>query len=381
MNPVLRTDEPAQETVWSKRIGRRTFFKGAAMVGAATLAVPLLGRTSARAGTSPHIVYGANHEYFDKWTSYVSGNNGPNPPPPNTNLASPDGKNCERRYFDAIVPYDDKIGDGSGNYSPLITDWASMQCLTNYAIVSLRINPVYALQSPQIQIPDNGSGFTTLDGQINHLLSTMPAHSVLTNWQEAGPSNTLGFPGYVNAPNTKALHNHMQGLVNTVQGNGGQVNYGQIVVDDPTHSGFGSWLGDNLDCYMIDIYDYSDNHSPTAQCPYPDEIGLEGPGAFRITSSPYTLDQSKINTRMTNYLAAFKNVTTATAPIIHISETNSPLDDHRKNWFLYLTLWMNSNGGDRICSHWHPCGQDSGDWPTDTSLLDYFVWLQYKYGA
>src|SRR5262249_33071713 len=271
------------------------------------------------------------------------------------------------------------IGNKSGNYSPLITDWASMQCLTNYAIVSLRINPVYALQSPQIQIPDNGSGFTTLDGQINHLLSTMPAHSVLTNWQEAGPGNTLNFPSYVNASNTKALHNHMQSLVNTVQANGGQVNYGQIVIDNPTNSEFGSWLGRNLDCYMIDIYDYSDNLGPTAQCPSPLKVRLPGTGTFRTADGP--VSQSKINTRMDNYLTAFKGATTATAPIIHITETNSPVDGHRKNWFLYLTEWMNSHGGYRICSHWHPCGKDSGDWPTDTSVLDYFVYLQYTYGA
>jgi len=69
------------------------------------------------------------------------------PPPPGTSLASPDGKNCERRYFDAIVPYDDNLGNKTGKYSPLVKDWASMQCLTNYAIVSLRINPIYALQS------------------------------------------------------------------------------------------------------------------------------------------------------------------------------------------------------------------------------------------
>lgn len=376
MSPDSRTDVP----VWSRRTPRRTFLKGAAMAGAATLAVPLLGRSSASAATQ--IIYGANHDYFADWTSYVSGTNGPNPPAPGTPLASPDGKNCERRYFDAIVPYDDGVGNKTGAYSPLITDWAAMQCLTNYAIVSLRINPVYALQSPQIQIPDNGSGFTTLDGQIKHLLSTMPAHSVLTNWQEAGPSNTLGFPSYVTASRTKGLHNHMQGLVNTVRGSGGQVNYGQIVIDDPTGTGFNSWLGQNLDCYMIDIYDYSNNVYWPAQCPvaqYPKGVGDTGNGRFR--NSDGTLNQSKINSRMDNYLSAFRNATTAAAPIIHISETNSPVDGHRKNWFLYLTDWMMSNGGYRICSHWHLCGQDSGDWPTDTSVLDYFVYLQYAYGA
>ena len=57
-----------------------------------------------------------------------------------------------------------------------------------------------------------GSGLRTLDGQLTHLLSIMPAHAVLTNWQEAGPSNTLKFPSYVDATRTRGLHNHMQHL-------------------------------------------------------------------------------------------------------------------------------------------------------------------------
>jgi hypothetical protein len=371
MDPIPRTDEPAQGTVWSKRTGRRTFLKGAAMAGAATLAVPLLGRTSARASTN--IVYGANYDFYTRWTGYVSGNNGPNPPPPGTSLASPDGKNCERRYFDGIVPFDDN-GDETGPYTKLVPDWTTMACHTNYAIVSLRINPIYLLESPQRQIPDNGSGYTTLDGQINHLISTMPAHSVLTNWQEAGPGNTLNFPSYCTQSNISRLHNHMQALFNA---SSTQANYGQIVIDNPAD--IGPWLGQNLDCYMVDIYDYSDTLASTVECPYPLKVGQPGTGTFRNADG--TLSQSKINTRMTNYLTAFKGATTATAPIIHISETNSPVDGHRKNWFLYLTEWMNSHGGYRICSHWHKCGKDSGDWPTDTSLLDYFVYLQYTYGA
>jgi hypothetical protein len=338
---------PRQEAPWwdalrSARTSRRTFLKGAGIAGAVGLAAPLLARSSARASTA--IIYGANHDNFSDWVA---------------NAPSPDGKNSERRYFDAIVPYDDGVGNGSGNHSSLITDWTSMQCLTDYAIVSLRINPVYALQSPQIQIPDNGSGFTTLDGQISHLLSTMPAHAVLTNWQEAGPSNTLNFPGYVSAANTRGLHNHMQSLVNTVRANGGHADYGQIMIDDPTHSAFGSWLGSNLDTYMVDIYDFNT-------------------GTFR--NSDGTLSQSKIDTRMTNYKTAFASVTSAT-PLIHITETNSPMDSHRKNWFLFLTEWMSANNGYRIVSHWDPTGPDSGPWPPSATVLSYVQFLQNTYGA
>jgi hypothetical protein len=344
MNPVPGIEQPSQGTAWSKRTDRRTFLKGAGLAGAASLAGPLLARTSARASTGTKIVYGANHDNYNDWVA---------------NAPSPDGKNSERRYFDAIVPYDDGVGDGSGSYSPLILDWNSMQCLTNYAIVSLRINPVYALQSPQIQLPDNGSGFTTLDGQIRYLLSTMPAHSVLTNWQEAGPSNTLNFPAYVTASNTRGLHNHMQSLTNAARAAGSQVNYGQIVIDNPTHSGFTSWLGQNLDTYMVDIYDYSS-------------------GTFRNADG--TLSESKIDTRMDNYRSTFASVTSAT-PLIHITETNSPLDSHRKNWFLFLSKWMVGNNGYRVVSHWKTGGVDSGPWPPSQTVLDYFKTLQATYGA
>lgn len=376
MNPAPGSDQPSHGGLWSYRTDRRTLLKGAAAIGAASLAAPLLTRTSASAATRP-VIYGANHNYFERWIDYVSGSNGPNPPPPGTPLASPNGKNCERRYFDAIVPYDDGVGDKSGNYSPLITDWASMGAFTDYAIVSLRINPVYALQSPQITIPDNGSGYTRLDDQISHLLSTMPAASVLTNWQEAGPGNTLNFPQYVTAESVSGLHNHMQNLANVVkQSPGTQVNYGQIVIDNPNHPDFQSYLGRNLNCYMIDIYDYSDTKVTTAACPN----GVGGPGTGTFRNADGTLSQTKINTRMDNYLAAFEGATTST-PLIHISETNSPQDSHRKNWFLFLSEWMAANNGARICSHWAPCGPDSGDWPTDQGLLDYFVYLQATYGA
>jgi hypothetical protein len=132
------------------------------------------------------------------------------------------------------------------------------------------------------------------------------------------------------------------------------------MVDDPTHAAFDSWLGTNLDTYMIDIYDYNT-------------------GVFRNADG--TLSQTKINTRMDNYLTAFKTATTATAPLIHITETNSPMDSHRKNWFLFLTEWMSTHNGFRIVSHWNPTGPDSGPWPPSATVRDYFVFLQATYGA
>jgi hypothetical protein len=151
----------------------------------------------------------------------------------------------------------------------------------------------------------------------------------------------------------------MQSLVNGVRANGGHVDYGQIVLANPAHSAFKSWLGSNLDTYMVDIYDFST-------------------GTYRNSNG--TLSQSKINTRMNNCKSAFASVTPAT-PLIHITETNSPMDSHRKNWFLFLTEWMSANNGYRLVSHWDPTGPDSGPWPPSGTVPDYFQTLQKKYGA
>src|SRR5215469_1746724 len=64
MNPVPGTNEPAQGTVWSRQTGRRTFLRGAAMAGAATLAVPLLGRSSAK-GSSTAVILGCNSGIYN----------------------------------------------------------------------------------------------------------------------------------------------------------------------------------------------------------------------------------------------------------------------------------------------------------------------------
>jgi len=386
MDALPGTDQHTQASASPRRASRRTFLTGVGLAGAAGLAAPLLGSTSARASTDTLIVYGANYDFYTDWTGYISSASDPYTPGPGTRLASPNGANCERIYRDGIVPWDDNglsPGDPgyvaeSGTYTALPVDWSSLSPHTNYAIVSFRINPTYLLESPQRQIPDNGSGHMTLDGQINHFLSTMPAHSVLTNWQEAGQGNTLNFPGYAHDANKISdLHNHMQALFNNSSTQG---NYGQIVID--AASTIGPWLGRNLDCYMIDIYDYSTSvNTPCAQdsSKLVGDCGSSATGPFR--SGPNnTLDQGLINTKLTNYKNAFANKTNV-APRIHITETNSPCDNHRKDWFLYLTEWMNKNNGYRICSHWKQCGKDSGDWPTDTSLLDYFTHLQYVYGA
>jgi hypothetical protein len=98
--------------------------------------------------------------------------------------------------------------------------------------MSIRPNPDDLLQNRTI--PDNGSGFTTLDGQITHLLGTCPDHAELTCWHEAQSDNPLHYPKYITAANMRAIDAHVQKLcAKTPDADGGRVKYGCIPSSSP----------------------------------------------------------------------------------------------------------------------------------------------------
>jgi phospholipase C len=65
MDPVSGIDQPSKEDLWSKRTDRRTFLKGAGLVGAASLAGPFLARGSARASTAAAGSFPIRHVIVD----------------------------------------------------------------------------------------------------------------------------------------------------------------------------------------------------------------------------------------------------------------------------------------------------------------------------
>jgi hypothetical protein len=81
---------------------------------------------------------------------------------------------------------------------------------------------------------------------------------------------------------------------------------------------------------------------------------------------------------MNENLASWQAVTTRTVSV-RITETNSSVDSHRKNWMLWLSQWMAANNGYRIITFWG--GPLSGGWPPSTTVLDYYATLQSQYGA
>ncbi|HUC27266.1 MAG TPA: hypothetical protein VMA73_31610 [Streptosporangiaceae bacterium] len=304
---------------------RNTVLAGAAATaaGASALSRPDAAQAaSALAGTK--VAYGAMHSIYPHWVA---------------NAPSPDGKNSERRYFDTI------------NFIP--KDWTAAACHSRYVTMSIRPNPEDLLNNKTV--PDNGSGFTTLDGQITHLLSTCPDHAELTCWHEAQSDNPIGYPKYITAANMRAIHSHVQKLCSsTPDADGGRVKYGCILTGPVGTNAH--WLGTHLDWYGIDIYDDAN---------------------FQLANG--LLHRSAIIGRMNQNLQHWRAAAGKRAVSVRITETNSAHDNHRKNWMLWLSQWMAANNGYRIVTFWG--GPLSGNWPPSRTVLDYYRTLQRRYGA
>lgn len=203
-----------------------------------------------------------------------------------------------------------------------------------------------------------------LDEALIALIATAPNHAELSSWHEAHtPGVGSNYPSYITASSLTAIHAYMQNLCsNNLNADGGHVKYGSIVTG-PAAS-LTAWMGHNLDWYGIDIYDL------------PGPNG--GPGNFQNPDG--TLSQSKINARMDANLAAWASLTNAT-PSVRICEANSPMDSHRKNWFLFLSEWMVANNGYRLMSFWDCGGSGSGCYPPSPTVLDYWnTVLEPTYG-
>lgn len=322
MNPVPGMDQPSLGTVWSKRTDRRTFLKGAALAGAASLAGPLLARASARASTGTKLVYGANHNYY---TDFVT--------------AIPAGTHGYRVYADGVFD----------TVAQMPTAWPS-DLPTNCMTWSLRPN-----------LPNLLNG--DFDAALIALIAQAHDHAELSIWHEAGPGmNGPGHSydqyGYVTQGNIYHAHAHMQNLcANNLAASGGHVKYGSIITGPA--SSMQNWLGRNLDWYGVDIYDNPNFQNPDG-----------------------TLNQGAINTRMNNNLATWKAVCPDHTPSIRITESNSSHDFHRKNWWLFLSEWMVAHNGYRLLTYWNPNGPLSGPWPPSQTVIDYWNnTLEPTYGA
>jgi len=289
------------------------------VAGAVGLASPLLASTSARASTGT-LIYGIND---DNYPAFVADN--------------PAGFQYGYRA------YDDTVWEHT---SDVPTTWIADNP-THYVNWSVR---------PDLSLLLNGS----FDQQVINLLATAPDHASLTMWHEAaappncGPGNNYAQYTWMTKSNLLAGHAHMQNLcAKHPSATGGHVSYGQIFIGPANQSQVGDWIASSLDWYGVDIYDNS--------------VFWNNPN-----DQTQGLNESAIDTRMTNN----KNVlnSKATGYKLHVTETNSPYADHRKNWALYLSKWMNNNGGYRFLWFYRCGGADSGCYSDlEQSTRDYIA--------
>lgn len=274
---------------------------------AESTAAPASIEAVAAAGTT--LVYGINHDDFNSF-----------------NCKIPDGIHGYRVYRDSVITCTaDDTPDACS--ARLNTQWPN-DLRSDYSTLSLRIDPDTLLSG-------------RLDAALNELMDTAPDHAELTVWHEAGPGNPLSYPATITAASVTAMHAHMQALVTAH----GHVKYGQIITGPANQ--MVDWLGKGLDWYGVDIYD-----NPTFE------------------NNDGTLSQDKIDNRMDNNKATFALVSNGT-PSIRITETNSNMDNHRKNWYLFLSEWMVANNGFRMLLFFHADGALSGPWPPSPTVIDY----------
>jgi hypothetical protein len=318
VSALLRVDEPQQATVSPEHASRRTFLTSVGLAGVAGLAAPLLSGTSRSAAASGGtLIYGINNENYSAFTT-----------------DNPTGfQYCYRAYDDTVWE----------RTSDVPKTWITTNP-THFVNWSVR---------PNLRLLLAGK----FDKQIIDLLATAPNNAELTMWHEAaalphcGPGNAYaayapphGTKGnWMTAALLRAGHAHLQNLCASHKDSaGGHVGYGQIFIGPANQHQVGSWIAPKLYWYGYDIYD--------------NKIYWENPG---VTNPAKTiLNKSAIVTRMTDTKNFLDGI--ATGYRFHITETNSHVKQHRKNWALFLSEWMAENRGYRFEWFYHAGGKLSG---------------------
>jgi len=187
-----------------------------------------------------------------------------------------------------------------------------------------------------------------LDARLKALINSAPPHSELTVWHENYPGDPLGYPHSVNNPRTAvAMQRYMERLVK-----GSNVGFG-VIISGPALAET-AWIARGLDWYGVDLFDNK-----------------------RYWNRDRTLSKQRIWTRMTNNLIAFRKASGERHPLISLDETNTPWDNHRRNWFMWTAQWFathNNRTPARIMTYWNPkaghaAGGLSGPWPPSASVV------------
>lgn len=180
-----------------------------------------------------------------------------------------------------------------------------------------------------------------LDDSIRALCESAPDNADLNAWHEAGNLAEYAPLGFITPPAMRAVHQHMQQLVE-----GTPVSYGAVLCMPP--NSMPQWMPGGLDWYGLDIYDWPQFHFPNG-------------GPLDISG--------RLTERLNTWLAVVRAQTGLQDPKLNICETNSAQPTSRAKWFTALGEWLHANGGHRMLTFWSDAG--CGPWlPDDLATIE-----------
>lgn len=218
-------------------------------------------------------------------------------------------------------------------------------------------------------VADNGSGATTLYGQIAYLAQHAPVGSKLTIWHEAG--NLYGGNPQITPQKIRQSHVRCWNACRGTYADYGVIIYGTITDMDkwipgyPHSQGVPGALAYPMDWYGIDPYD---------------NLGSNNGSDFRDFEG--NISQDKVNGYMGMYRTLAQGRTGLDYPQIDVNECNSPIPANRGNFFMYLAEWLHNNGGHRLQVFYKDGGSSGGPWdPADANTIAALNAIVTSYGT
>ncbi len=194
-----------------------------------------------------------------------------------------------------------------------------------------------------------------LDHRLKAIIDSAPAHAELTFWHENTTGNPLHYPAYVNnASAAIGIQLHGQRLCR-----GTKVRFG-VITCGPAIQQI-DWLAPGLDWYGDDLYEFP-----------------------RLRGPDNAIRKAKLLARLDSNLKAWRIKSGRRWPAIRITETNSPFDSHRENWFTWMMQWLSVHNGSRMLTYWNSQagaaqGGLSGPWPPSPQVIQRLMWLSEEY--
>lgn len=260
-----------------------------------------------------------------------------------------------------------KLGINSGPFPQAHSQVPGMSCVRAYrdtendiptvwpgvpgattSTVSLRPHPDTLMNNTSV--PDNGSGQTTLYGQVRYLAEHAPPGSKLTVWHEAG----ILYPNlsYITPTTMRGVHAILKQACA-----GTNVDYGVIITGDPDK--MEPWIPTvTMDWYGIDVY-------------------VNGK---RLLDADGHISQANVNAYLNEYRSIAMSHSGKAWPQIDVTETNAHDESLRGPLFKAIAQWLHHNGGYRLLTFYKGGGPLGGAWDAhDTATITALNWISSTY--